>query len=174
MEIEPAAPPPPGWYDDGSGAQRWWDGYAWGPVAPASDQTPEEAGQLLSVLSWAGFFVFAVVLPLVVYLTEGKKNRYTRWHSAEAFNLQLTFLIAWILAFVAIFVTTFATAAASSNDEPSAWVAAPFLGMFVFLCLGGLMSVVGVVKAWRGRYWRCPVAIPFIRAHRVEGPPAQA
>ena len=21
--------PAPGWYDDGSGEQRWWDGYAW-------------------------------------------------------------------------------------------------------------------------------------------------
>ena len=70
--MEPVStPPPPGWYDDGSGAQRWWDGYAWGPFAPVSNQTPEEAGQLLAVLSWAGFFVFAVVLPLVVYLTEG-------------------------------------------------------------------------------------------------------
>lgn len=24
---------PPGWYNDGSGTQRWWDGNAWGPVA---------------------------------------------------------------------------------------------------------------------------------------------
>lgn len=26
--------PAPGWYDDGSGRQRWWDGAAWQMYAP--------------------------------------------------------------------------------------------------------------------------------------------
>jgi len=26
--------PPAGWYDDGTGHQRWWDGTTWGPFAP--------------------------------------------------------------------------------------------------------------------------------------------
>jgi len=46
MSDTPTAPPP-GWYDDGSGRQRWWDGGQWtvyaqsgaapaGPVSPKS------------------------------------------------------------------------------------------------------------------------------------------
>lgn len=32
---------PPGWYDDGSGTQRWWDGQQWTEsLAPATPQTP--------------------------------------------------------------------------------------------------------------------------------------
>lgn len=30
-------PLPPGWYLDGQGRQRWWDGYAWGAAAPTAD-----------------------------------------------------------------------------------------------------------------------------------------
>lgn len=33
---------PPGWYDDGTGGQRWWDGSQWGPEGqpPATPTTP--------------------------------------------------------------------------------------------------------------------------------------
>jgi hypothetical protein len=33
---------PPGWYDDGKGGQRWWDGSRWGPEGqpPATPTTP--------------------------------------------------------------------------------------------------------------------------------------
>ena len=36
---------PTGWYDDGSGRQRWWDGHAWGGFKDAV----EEPGTLPSV-----------------------------------------------------------------------------------------------------------------------------
>ncbi len=32
---------PPGWYDDGRGGQRWWDGSQWAPEG----QGPPQAGQ---------------------------------------------------------------------------------------------------------------------------------
>lgn len=38
-----ATSPPAGWYDDGSGRQRWWDGAAWGPYAPNSTPAPHPA-----------------------------------------------------------------------------------------------------------------------------------
>jgi len=30
----------PGWYDDGSGRQRWWDGAAWQMYAPVQQAVP--------------------------------------------------------------------------------------------------------------------------------------
>jgi len=34
---------PAGWYDDGSGQQRWWDGHAWGVYAQDVSSTQLEA-----------------------------------------------------------------------------------------------------------------------------------
>lgn len=31
---------PPGWYPDGQGGQRWWDGTAWGPEGQPPAMTP--------------------------------------------------------------------------------------------------------------------------------------
>ena len=36
----PAAPIPAGWYPDGSGSTRWWDGTQWGQIAPAAAPAP--------------------------------------------------------------------------------------------------------------------------------------
>jgi TM2 domain-containing membrane protein YozV len=35
-----APPPPPGWYPDANGLQRWWDGNAWGVYAPLAPTQP--------------------------------------------------------------------------------------------------------------------------------------
>lgn len=47
-ELQPVSPrvpgtPPPGWYVDGSGFQRWWDGAQWGVYAPAATAAPGPA-----------------------------------------------------------------------------------------------------------------------------------
>ena len=33
---------PPGWYDDGHGAMRWWDGARWTEHVAAPDPVPAE------------------------------------------------------------------------------------------------------------------------------------
>lgn len=169
--------PEPGWYPDVAGVTRWWDGQTWGPAAPGqpvqqhpgptvAPRTEEQQGQLLSVLSWIGFFVMAVILPLVVYLAERDKNRFTRWSSAEALNFQLTFLILWFGAFIPLLGGMFVGAAV--GDEPPAWLLGLFAAMFAIWFVGMGVSVYGAVQAGRGVWWRCPVAIPFLRAHRRE------
>lgn len=71
-----AAHPPAGWYHDGT-TMRWWDGTAWGPVAPPGSFGPQPAdpvreGTTMAVLCHVGMFFAAVLLPLVIRLTEGK------------------------------------------------------------------------------------------------------
>ena len=40
---------PAGWYDDGSGRQRWWDGEQWTDhYAPETPDLPEEGGTVLA------------------------------------------------------------------------------------------------------------------------------
>lgn len=70
--------PPPGWYNDlASGRQRWWDGKAWGPVAPvdavASTASPTRSETPARHRAWRfyglallGVAALAVVLVVVV------------------------------------------------------------------------------------------------------------
>ena len=61
-EIQKAAPA--GWYDDGSGQMRYWDGTTWGPVAPpppAPAVQPKFSGISIAafVLACVGLLAFA-------------------------------------------------------------------------------------------------------------------
>lgn len=69
--------PPPGWYDDGHGAVRWWDGASWTPhvQAPptqipgaqfASEQTPKPKSRLWILWVSLGVVVVAIVAAAVV------------------------------------------------------------------------------------------------------------
>jgi uncharacterized Tic20 family protein len=163
----PLAPglPPAGWYSDGI-ALRWWDGNTWGPYAPpAPSSNPFGGGTTLSVLAHASFFFASIILPLILRLTEGKKDDYLRHHSTEALNFQLTFLIAWLSTFVLIVITAIATAATSSSDDSngSAWFLLPFAFLPIVFIAGAVFSVLGAVRASQGQWWRYPVSIRFVR-----------
>lgn len=74
MTDETAAAAAPGWYDDGSGRQRYWDGTAWTdqysvPVAAAPARRKVwpwlvAGGGVLALILIAVVVVIAVVLPL--------------------------------------------------------------------------------------------------------------
>lgn len=51
---------PAGWYDDGQGHQRWWDGFNWGPIAPPVAQPVKS--RTMSGISIAGFVIAVVAL----------------------------------------------------------------------------------------------------------------
>lgn len=73
-------PPGAGWYDDGSGNKRWWDGQSWGPYEPSAKSTETHehpqangaaiAGLVLGIiallLSWVpGVGVFVAVFGIL-------------------------------------------------------------------------------------------------------------
>lgn len=74
---------PPGWYDDGHGAQRWWDGAQWtehtqapdaaaaplAPVAPEAAATAAPRSRLWIVWTVLGIVVAAFVALAIVLVT---------------------------------------------------------------------------------------------------------
>jgi len=161
-----APTPPPGWYHDGT-QMRWWDGHAWGtqtaaPTMPGPYGTPparseEAAGQTLAVLSHAGALIGGFILPLVVYLIEKDKNRFTRHHAAEALNFQLTFL-------VVIFSTLTVAFVGIASGVPA--FAAMFLLLFGAMIAHYVLAVLGMINASRGEWWRYPINIRFVSGAR--------
>jgi hypothetical protein len=152
------------------GVARWWDGQQWGPAAapPPPPQREEDAGKALAMLSWLGYFVFYGIPALIVRVVEADGNRFARWHAAEAVNLQLTLLVVWVPVAVPAMIWMFSSMEPESTGPPLGFLLLWGAGML--LGLGTLVMVVlGAVRAGQGRWWRCPVAIPFLRRHRREG-----
>ncbi len=99
-------------------SMRWWDGMAWGPLAPGGGRNSDD--RTLSILTHGGVLIGGFVLPLVFYLIADDETRpETRWHSREALNFQLSFLVAYLGAFIVFFVGLAASGAfGASGSEP--------------------------------------------------------
>lgn len=157
-----AAAPPPGWYPDPhGGGQRWWDGNAWGPLAPDSSGISPGTSTALSVVSHLGIFVFGVVAPLVIYLTAGKDDADVRHHAREALNFQITFLIGWIVGMSVVFFSVVGSFASSSNGPPAAFFLVFFVLFGTYFVAAGF-SIYGAVQAGRHRRWRYPVSLRLV------------
>jgi uncharacterized Tic20 family protein len=158
--------PPPGWYDDGSGHQRWWDGQAWGPYAASLPPPPNGAqSTTLAVLSHVSLFFAGLVLPLVVYLVS-KDDRFTRANAREALNFQITFLIVWLSVVAgAVFAGTLGSttqADGTSNLGHPALFAAFFAvggGAYIF---AAVVSIRGAIVASRREQYRYPISLRFV------------
>lgn len=127
-----------------------------------------DSGKALAMVSWLGYFVFYGLPAVVVRAVESDGNRFARWHAAEAVNLQLTLMVIWIPIAVPGMVWMFTSVDPESSGPPLAFFAVWGVGMV--LGVGTLVTVIfGAVRAGQGAWWRCPVAIPFLRRHRREG-----
>jgi uncharacterized Tic20 family protein len=137
-----------GWYPDSSGVVRWWDGHGWDMAKRGPGPAPTWA-----VLSHLSFFVLFLVPAIVLRVTVGRRDRFTRHHTTEALNAQIWFAVIWNALLLPLIVTS------RGGGDPPGWA---FIGMplaFVaFLSTAGL-AVRGSVQAGRGIWWRYPA--PF-------------
>lgn len=108
-------PNPAGWYDDGSGRKRWWDGQSWGPYAPPADTIESRgrpqingaaiAGLVLGIiallLSWVpGAGVFVAVFGIIfssVGLWLVKQRNSGRGMAAAGLVLSVVSLVIFLL-----------------------------------------------------------------------------
>ena len=149
--------PPPGWYPDGQGAQRWWDGRQWTehvaaalvPVAP--DATGTGAGtdpRTLAMLAHLLGLLTGFVGPLILYLMNGEKDAFVRHHAAESLNFQITLSIAAVASAFAMLLLI------------------GFLLLPVVIIGGIVLQIVGAVKANAGEWWRYPVNLRLVPGAR--------
>ncbi len=152
---------PPGWYADGRGQLRWWDGRAWtearidtgGAVTTGGGPDSGSSDRTWAVLSHLSFFVFPVVAVIVIRLTVGKESALVRHHSSEALNAQISFGVLWNV-FAGIYLATFL---ANPRDQPLAVLLTVFLLMFLTGAASTVLSIIGAVQASRGQFWRYPL-----------------
>lgn len=141
--TEPSAPA--GWYPDGSGQLRWWDGSAWGAFAPST--TPVASGtdpRTLAMLAHLLGLLTGFVGPLVLYLVNGDKDPFVRHHASEALNFQITLTIAAVGSMIAMIVLI------------------GFLLLPVVILGGIILQIIGAVKANAGEWWRYPVNLRLV------------
>jgi uncharacterized Tic20 family protein len=106
--------------------------------------------------------------PLVIRLTEGRKNAYVRHHATEALNFQITFMIAWFAGF-AVWVGVLWSSDPAGGNAPPAWVLIVFVTMMGVMLANFALSILGCVRANQSRWWRYPINIRFVRGARPKG-----
>lgn len=157
--------PPPGWYPDHESRLRWWDGHRWTVLAPESPEPPEppepQPEPTWSIGAHLGFLFLAVITPLVIRLTAGKRDPYTKHHSSEALNAQIWFAVLWtalLLPFAIPLWSAYWSDTAPVAPAPEVFVA---VGLGALVLVAGLtgLSIYAAVQASRGHWCRYP--LPF-------------
>lgn len=103
-------------------------------------------GHFMAVLGWLG--------PLIIYLMYKDRNRFVRFHAAEALNGAIAVLLANIVLGVVFTIFTIITLG---------------LGSFSFALLGALpvvqmvFAIIGALKANDRQWWAYPLNLRFVR-----------
>jgi uncharacterized Tic20 family protein len=94
-----------------------------------------------------------LVPAIVLRVTVGRRDRFTRHHTTEALNAQIWFVVIWNVLLLPLDVTS------RDGGDPPGWAyIGPLLGFVALLSLAGL-AIRGAVQASRGNWWRYP--LPF-------------
>jgi len=95
---------------------------------------------LCHLLGMVGFFA-----PLVIWLNEKDKHKFVNEHGQAAMNYQISiviyYLASWILCFIIV----------------------GFFMLIALVIMHIIFVIMGAVKASKGKPWRYPIAIRFIK-----------
>jgi uncharacterized protein len=107
------------------------------------ESSPTSSDKLAGLLTHLGGIFFGPIPGLIVYFATGN-NPWLKDQARNAFNFQLTLLIAWIVVTVLHWVLF--------------WLYGPLELVNIIL------SVIAAIKANQGESWRYPAAIEFIKS----------
>lgn len=103
------------------------------------------------VMTW-GFLGW--VGPLIIFLVYKDRNRFVRFHAAEALNGAISVAIATVVLWVAIGIFGILTLSLG-------WALFPLAGVPVLVQL--VFSIIGAVKANQGQWWSYPLNIRLVK-----------
>lgn len=156
---------PAGWYPDGAGGQRYWDGTAWGQAQPAATPFPSVPApnqpyqpyqapgsvvaatsddRTMGALAHALSIVASFLAPLIIYLVKGNDSAFVRHHAAEALNFAITVFLAWVVAVILAFVLV-------------GFLLMPVIGIGALV-----LNIMAALAASRGELYRYPVNIRLV------------
>lgn len=111
--------------------------------------TPEERdwGMFCHLAAFAGFLIPLgnVIGPLVIWLMKKDKYPFVDYHGKEVLNFQLTVLIALLVSWVLVFVLI------------------GFLLLPAVVIAALVLTIIGIIKAGNGEYYKYPYSIKFIK-----------
>lgn len=107
---------------------------------PESPKEARNMAMLCHLLGIVGFFA-----PLVIWLSEKDKHRFVDEHGRAAMNYQISLMIYYFVCC------------------PLCFVAIGVFLLAVLTIMHVVFVIIGSVRASRGRLWRYPIAIPFLK-----------
>ena len=136
-----------------------------------------EARQLAMVAHLLGLANFAFALAgligvIILYVTA--KDDFVRVNARSALNMQITlviygavFFVLYLIVWFSYFVNTFSGTHVHGNGiadfRPFAFMFAIFGLLFVGAIVTAILNGIGARRAYLGRVFRYPIAIPFLR-----------
>ncbi|MBN9176119.1 MAG: TM2 domain-containing protein [Microbacterium sp.] len=93
MTIDRPSATPPGWYPNQRGVMQWWDGYAWGPLAPTAAPIVIHTRPMKDT---------GIAYLLLILLGGFAAHRFYLGYTASAITMLLLWWIGWALSVVMV------------------------------------------------------------------------
>jgi len=110
------------------------------------DPTPlrQDEEQLWSMVGHLSYFAFAIIIPVVIMITVGRRSIYVRHHAVEALNFHITAALATLAGLVLAFF---------------------LVGVFLLpiVIVGSVvLAIVATVRSYQGELYRYPFTLRVV------------
>ncbi|HET9979620.1 MAG TPA: hypothetical protein VFQ32_04210 [Ktedonobacterales bacterium] len=144
-------------------------GYVPSPPGTSSQWGPSSIGIEPNIAAGLGYLVSIIA---IIFFFMEKRNRFVKFHTAQAILLTIAYLVFFGLWFAAFFIVL---AASASSDPTNSGAVAGLALILMTLCIGVIalaylgLWIWGMVAAFTGRVVKFPL-IGMIAQHWAGGP----